>query len=213
MQQLHLEEKDRATVLAHYYRALVTRADIWRSRMDTTSNWAVVSTAGVLSFALSNPEIPHFVVSISAFMSIGFLLLEAHRLRVHHVWQHRVLLLEFGLMRPALNPGCSGNEKWAEELLREMGQTHPVMPWLLAVGRRLRRVYMGLFGVQWFAWLVKLSQHPTQASSLQEAFDRASVWQIPGMPVMALSLVFMLTVTGLALFEGGRDFKDLTGIA
>ncbi len=36
-----IDPRDRTTILVHYYRAMVGRADIWRTRMDTTTNWAI----------------------------------------------------------------------------------------------------------------------------------------------------------------------------
>ena len=32
------------TAMVHFFRAEVQRANVWRQRLDTTTNWAVVST-------------------------------------------------------------------------------------------------------------------------------------------------------------------------
>jgi uncharacterized membrane protein len=41
------------TALTHFYRGERGRADAWRVRLDPTTNWAVVTTGGMLSFAFS----------------------------------------------------------------------------------------------------------------------------------------------------------------
>lgn len=97
-----IEPKDRATILIHFYRAMVGRADIWRVRMDTTTNWAIGATAAVVSFALGSSGLPHFVLLMAPLLTACFLMLEARRLTFYHLWQGRVLRMERGLIRPAL---------------------------------------------------------------------------------------------------------------
>lgn len=43
------------TTLTHFYRAVVGHADVWRQRMDATTNWAAATTAGMITFAFSTP--------------------------------------------------------------------------------------------------------------------------------------------------------------
>ena len=42
--------------MVHFFRAEVHRANIWRQRLDTTTNWAVVTTGAAISFAFSEPQ-------------------------------------------------------------------------------------------------------------------------------------------------------------
>ena len=42
---MEMDSRDRSTILIHYYRAMVGRADVWRMRMDATTNWAIGATA------------------------------------------------------------------------------------------------------------------------------------------------------------------------
>jgi len=42
--------------LAHLYRGEMYRSKIWRTRLDTTTNWAVATTGIALSVAFSNRE-------------------------------------------------------------------------------------------------------------------------------------------------------------
>ena len=44
------------TALSHFYRGEMNRALSWRARLDTTTNWAVVATLGILTFSFNNPQ-------------------------------------------------------------------------------------------------------------------------------------------------------------
>jgi uncharacterized membrane protein len=44
--------------IAHLYRGEIYRSTVWRTRLDSTTNWAVVTTGIALSAAFSAPR-PH----------------------------------------------------------------------------------------------------------------------------------------------------------
>ena len=209
---MQIDPRDRNAILAHYYRAMVGRADIWRMRMDATTNWAIGATAAVISFALGNAATPHFVVYIAALLTLSFLFLEARRLTFYHLWQQRVLLLEEGLIRPALRSGTSeSNDEFDLEssLGAHLGRTVPSMPIAKAIARRLRRIYLYLFGVQFLAWNLKLSSQPTPASSFRELVSRADVLAIPGEVIFVTSSLGLLAVMAFAFMQGGIDREKI----
>lgn len=207
---MRLEDGTRVTVLAHYYRAMVGRADIWRMRMDSTTNWAVGATAAVVSFALGTPSAPHYVVHMAALLTVTFLLLEARRLTFYHLWQRRVLKLERGLVRPALAAEAAGAseggslEALERELAPELGTTIPSMPLSKAIARRLRRVYLYLFAVQLLAWLLKLRIHPQPVDELSGLIAHARIGAVSGGVVVAVSVGGLLFAAVIALAMGGR---------
>ncbi len=209
---MKIDDRDRNTILAHYYRAMVGRADIWRMRMDATTNWAIGATAAVISFALGNAATPHFVVYIAVLLTLSFLFLEARRLSFYHLWQQRVLILEKGLIRAALRSEDSDpvDEFDLESALgAHLGRTVPSMPIAKAIARRLRRIYVYLFGVQLLAWVLKLSSQPTPASSFRELVSRADVGAIPGEVFFVTSGVGFLLVVFFAFMQGGIDRKTI----
>lgn len=209
---MQIDPRDRNAILAHYYRAMVGRADIWRMRMDATTNWAIGATAAVISFALGNAATPHFVVYIAALLTLSFLFLEARRLTFYHLWQQRVLLLEEGLIRPALRSGTSeSNDEFDLEssLGAHLGRTVPSMPIAKAIARRLRRIYLYLFGVQFLAWNMKLSSQPTPASSFRELVSRADVLAVPGEVIFVTSSLGLLAVMTFAFMQGGIDREKI----
>jgi uncharacterized membrane protein len=208
-----IRPQDAPTILTHYYRAMVGRADIWRTRMDTTTNWAIGATAAIMSFALGNAAVPHYVVFIASLMTLSFLMLEARRLTFYHLWQQRVLLLEDGLIRPAVSVlGASpdtivpADDRSLEQALEmHLGRTAPTMPLGKAVARRLRRVYLYLFGVQLLAWMLKISNHPTVATSMSEWIQRAHIGPISGEASVATMGLLFLVASIIAIARGGGD--------
>ncbi len=209
------DAKNRSTILIHYYRAMIGRADTWRMRMDATTNWAIVVTAAMLSFALGSATVPHWSLAIVSLMTLSFLLLEARRLCFYNLWQHRALLVERGLIRPVLwsgepeRPGDTDSTaveaEFREELDPHLGRTIPRMRLRKAVARRLRRVYGYLIGVQVLAWIVKLASHPTPASSMGDIVARAQVGPISGAIVVALVATSFAVVLAFAAALGGRN--------
>lgn len=198
-----IDPRDRHTILVHYYRAMVGRADIWRLRMDTTTNWAIGATAAVLSFGLGDPSTPHLVLSIAPLMTGAFLILEGRRLTFYRLWQERVLLLERALVRPAIaGPDAAGGVDLERDLAPLLGTTIPTMPLAKAIARRLRRVYLFLFAVQGLAWGLKLSIASAEPS-VAGMVEAAQVGRVPGSAVVALVVVSLATATGVAFVLGG----------
>ena len=54
-----LKTSEFVTAMVHLFRAEIQRANVWRQRLDTTTNWAVVATGATLSIAFSQPDIHH----------------------------------------------------------------------------------------------------------------------------------------------------------
>lgn len=198
-------------MLIHYYRAMVGRADIWRMRMDATTNWAIGATAAVVSFALGSPQTPHFAIHIATLLTLAFLLLEARRLTFYHLWQQRVLLLETRWMRPTLAPGADPADpadpfpELGRALAPHLGTTVPTMPLRKAVARRLRRIYLYLFAVQLAAWGLKLASHPSATREAAEIFARARIGTLSGEGVLGIAALGFAALCAFGFLQGGVD--------
>src|ERR1051325_3814284 len=72
--------------LVHFYRGEIQRANTWRNRLDTTTNWAVLTAGATLSFAFSSNANPHFVILINTVLVGFFLFMEARRYRYYEIW-------------------------------------------------------------------------------------------------------------------------------
>ncbi|MBU1877465.1 MAG: DUF2270 domain-containing protein, partial [Chloroflexi bacterium] len=49
-----LQPSEFTTAMVHLFRAEVQRANVWRQRLDTTTNWAVITTGAAISIAFSS---------------------------------------------------------------------------------------------------------------------------------------------------------------
>jgi uncharacterized membrane protein len=173
--------------------------------MDATTNWAIGVTAAMISFSLGSADVPHYVMHIAAGMTVSFLFLEARRLTFYHLWQQRVLLLEQGLIQPAVAGEPSAGPRLEEALAPHLGRTVPTMPLRKAVARRLRRVYLYVFTVQLLAWILKLANHPSPVQSFSELLGRADAVVIPGPAFAALTgLAFGAAILMAAVMGGSQ---------
>src|SRR5688500_6651389 len=80
--------------VVHFYRGEIQRSNTWRMRLDSTTNWAVLTTGAGLSFALSDPAHHHAVILLNALLVTLFLWIEARRYRYYELWSYRVRLME-----------------------------------------------------------------------------------------------------------------------
>src|ERR1044071_4697231 len=92
------------TAMAHFYRGEVQRSNVWRTRLDTTTNWAVFTSAATLSFAFGSATNPPFLIPINSILVAIFLLMEARRYRYYEIWASRVRVLETGYYAQLLAP-------------------------------------------------------------------------------------------------------------
>ena len=104
--------------LAHLYRGEVYRSTVWRTRLDSTTNWAVVTTGIALSATFSSTEAsPLPMVLVGLIVSVFLLLLEARRYRYFNVWRARARLLETDFYAPMIRgEGVRLGADWAELL-------------------------------------------------------------------------------------------------
>lgn len=190
-------------MLAHFYRALVAHMDVWRQRMDATTNWAAATTAAMVTFSFSTSQTPHFVLLLALGFNFTFLLMESRRYQIFDLWRRRFRLLNRYLVHPVLaGPDTVDAEEQRQALARvgaDLGRMVPHLSLFDAVGYRIRRNYAYLFLVTLLAWVLKLEVHPDDAQTLGELVLRAEVGQIPGAMTMAVVGVIILTATVLAI--------------
>ncbi|NJL29111.1 MAG: DUF2270 domain-containing protein [Thermoanaerobaculia bacterium] len=75
--------------MVHFYRAEVSRSTAWRSRLDATTNWAVLTCAGMLSFAFAGEHHSHILLLLTNLIVLSYLLIEARRYRYFEVYRAR----------------------------------------------------------------------------------------------------------------------------
>ncbi|HOT91021.1 MAG TPA: DUF2270 domain-containing protein [Anaerolineae bacterium] len=202
-----LDKGNFTTAMVHLYRAEITRVNLWRNRLDTTTNWSVVTTAGALTFGFSSTQNPHFVILLVLLLVLIFLNIEARRYAYYSLWYHRARLMETEFFAAMLAPPYEPAPDWGDALADVL--RHPVFPishWE-AMGNRFRRNYAAIVTILIASWILKLAVHPAPASGVWELINRATIGQIiPGPVVITLvfSVYFMLFVMTL---EGYRRYR------
>lgn len=195
-----LKSGEFVTAMVHFFRAEIQRANVWRQRLDTTTNWAVVATGATLSIAFSQSNVNHAVIILNTLLVLWFLFIEARRYRYYELWSYRVRLMETDFYAAMLVPPFHPSPDWAESLAENLLAPHfPISVWE-AFGRRLRRNYLWIFLILYASWVAKIWLFPAPLRTLDEFVARAAVGPIPGDLVVILGLVFhaFLLVVALA---------------
>ncbi len=186
--------------LAHLYRGEMYRSTVWRTRLDTTSNWAVVTTGIALSVTFSNVAATPLPIVLISFLLAAFLLFEARRYQFFDVWNTRVRVLESHFYEPMLVGGDSRKDReWTEVLGADLRQLRLHISLVDAIGMRLRRNYGWIFAIQIISFWAKVSVHPTPLTTLTELWERTGVGPIPGPVVLAAGVLFYGALATIAI--------------
>ena len=178
------------TAMVHYYRAEIQRSNIWRQRLDTTTNWAVIASSAAVSFALSAPDHHYGVLMLNTLLVTLFLWMEARRYRYYELWAYRTRLMETDFFAAMLAPPFSPRPEWAESMVDTLHDPEfPISMWE-AFGRRFRRNYVWIFLVLAASWFLKIFIHPTMATSLQAAITRIELGPLSGWQVLSAGLIY-----------------------
>src|SRR5712671_1364026 len=181
--------------MAHFYRGEVQRSNTWRTRLDTTTYWAVLTAGATLSFTFSSPLSPHFVIPINSILVTVFLVMEARRYRYYEIWASRVRVMETGYLAPMLAPdSVPRDQEWASHLANDLLTPHFTISVWEAIGRRLRRNYLWIFLLLALSWNLKVYLHPVPADTLELFLQRATVGLVPGWIVFIVGFVFNMAI-------------------
>ena len=198
------------TAMIHFYRGEVQRSNTWRNRLDTTTNWAVITAGATLPFVFSSPLNPHFLIPLNSILVAIFLLMEARRYRYYEIWSSRVRILETGYFAHLLSPESTPpDEAWAEHLAGDLITPHFTITEWEAVGRRLRRNYLWIFALLALSWNLKVYLHPLPARNFDIFIERATVGVVPGWIVFVVGIVFNAAIAMFAI--GTVRLREATG--
>jgi uncharacterized membrane protein len=199
------------TAMVHFYRGEIQRSNVWRTRLDTTTNWAVITTGATLSFVFSSPDSPHFAIPINTILVAIFLFMEARRYRYYEVWANRVRVLETGYFAPMLSHQTIPPDKeWADHLATDLLTPHFTITDWEAIGKRLRSNYIWIFLLLGLSWTLKIYLHPWPIDFsklwVDELLRRTAVGLAPGWLVLFVGAVFNISMLSLAFIT--RRLKD-----
>jgi uncharacterized membrane protein len=192
--------------IAHLYRAEVYRSTTWRTRLDTSTNWAVVTLGIALSIAFASPGASPLPLVLVGVLIIFFLMLEARRYRHFNVWRARTRWMETRFYAPLLD----GKElhldtDWHDVLANDYVAPKFHVTLLEAVGRRIRSNYLWILLIQTLAYVGKLMVHPYPVLDVHTFVLRADIGPVPGEMVLAIGASYVVCWTGIALWSLRHD--------
>jgi uncharacterized membrane protein len=193
--------------LAHLYRGELYRSTVWRTRLDATTNWAVVSTGLALSLTFSDSTASPLPLVLVGLLVAVFLCIEARRYRFFDFWRVRAHILETQFFGPILlGEGIQTANGWNQVLYQDYVKPRLHITYADALGRRLRKNYSWIFAIQVASYLGKLLIHPDPIVSIQELWERATIGPVPGQLVLLAGLLFHSSwlVTAFITRRGGR---------
>lgn len=211
-----LTRQEYISAMVHFYRGEMYRSQIWRMRLDTTTNWAVVTTAAVVSFTFGDATHPHIILLLANLLIAIFLIHEARRFRYFAVYRARVRMLEENFFLPLLTRRLTSPlSGWGEMVATDLDQPKFKTTFFEAIGFRLSRNYLWIFLILTLAWFVKLFVHPTQATSFRTIYDRMAVGTLAPWVVLLACAAFLaisVVATVVSWRRGALDVDEIKGL-
>ncbi|RMF40877.1 MAG: DUF2270 domain-containing protein [Alphaproteobacteria bacterium] len=192
--------------VAHLYRGEVYRSTIWRTRLDHTTNWAVVTLGVALSVSFAAPEASPLPLMVVGVLIVLFLMLEARRYRYFNVWRARARWLERNFYAPMLLDGdLHLDDGWQKVLAQDYLEPRYHVGMMTAIGRRIRRNYLWILIIQSLAFMGKIAVHPFPVMNLEQAFRRADVGPVPGQLIIVIWFVYVSSWIAIAIWSYRED--------
>ncbi len=212
-----LTRQEYITAMSHLYRGEMQRANSWRNRLDATTNWAVITAAGMVSFLFTNPLNSHLVILFTNLAVLAYLVIEARRYRYFEVYRARIRMLEENFFIPIVTRCLkSPMANWQAAVAGDLDQPKFKSSVIEAMGFRLIRNYWIIFSFVLGGWLMKVGLQPDAPHSFRELYERVGVGPIPAWAVLLGGGSFYGSLILLALkgrhFHGKDPDDEIAGV-
>lgn len=193
------------TFVIHLFRSETGREMALRSRLDVTTGGAVVVTSGLISFAFTSPDVSHVILLANVILIFVFLLVEARRYQMYAKLKYRVRYIERDYIAPLINRISTEPQKIAYQphidpsLVNSLLEHKSPISRLEAIARRLRSIYIYLFGVIYVVWLDKILSGRTDQPWLDYINQQAKVSHASGAVIFLLFTTVVLVALVLSL--------------
>jgi uncharacterized membrane protein len=207
-----LYDQGYVNAMSHFYRGELARIMVWRTRLDTTTNWAVTSSTAIITIAFSNIGVPHLIFFFNLAIVWIMLWIEARRYRFYDAFRARVRMLEAHFLVPMVmeNRHLLQGE-WKKLVCEDLILPSFKISMLEAVGRRLKRNYVFIFLLIMVAWIMKIFLHARQPIDSVVAFYRElKVGYIESWFVAVIFAGTLITVIGIAIYVGRKTSGEVT---
>ena len=200
-----LSRSEYITAMTHFYRAEMQRATDWRIRLDTTTNWSIISVMGLVSFSMAENERSQIVLAVGMLLVFTFLVIEARRFRFFDIWRSRVRMLEQNFVGPILQRNqISPIKDWGDKVAADLLRPRYKLTWHQALRIRLMKNYLPMFALLLACWVIKVESlyFGMENSNLTEfLWQRSKLGDLPiwGSIAVVVSLyVYLIGVIALA---------------
>lgn len=195
-----LNRAEYIAALVHLYRGESARALAWRNRLDTTTNWAILATVGILTFSFSNPQYAQETLITGMYANLVFMLHEARRFRFFDVWRSRVRMIEENFYGPILRRDlASPISRWGDRVADDLLHPKFKITMAQAIKARLIRNYSYILVFLLLAWLGRAAAFPRiHDIETRGIFDMGVFpWWVPAAMVALLygALVLLVILT------------------
>ncbi|MCB1034454.1 MAG: DUF2270 domain-containing protein [Acidobacteria bacterium] len=205
-----LTRQEYISAVVHLYRGEMARANVWRTRLDTTTHWAILTAMGMLSFAFNQADHSHATLLVAMIILINFLVLESRRYLFFDVWRKRVRMVEENFYNPILSREVvSPKDFWGRLVAQDLQRPSFKLGYLQACRSRLVRNYLMLFILLLAAWVVKICIHPVPIGQepLQWQLNMA-LGPIPWWLILGFVVLLYGTIFALVLFGKGSSLQE-----
>jgi uncharacterized membrane protein len=199
------------TAMSHFYRAEMGRIMSWRTRLDTTTNWAVTTSTAIITIAFSNAGVPHLIFFFNLAIVWMMLWIEARRYRFYDAFRARVRMIEAHFLVPMV----TGNHHLLQGEWKKLVAEDLILPSfkiskLEAVGRRLKRNYIYIFILIMVAWVMKIFLHARPPiDSVSTFYHALRVGNIPSWLVAIIFLGTFVTVIGITIYVSRKSSGEI----
>ena len=178
--------------MSHFYRGELGRIMAWRSRLDTTTTWAITSTTTIFTVAFSFREMPHIIFFFNLCIVSIMLWIEARRYRFYDAFRARVRMMEAHFLVPMLSRNTQMlHGEWQKIVCEDLLLPAFKISKLEAVGRRLKRNYIFIYLTILVAWITKIFMHSKAPITGFPAFFNALA--VSGLPSWVVAALFGFT--------------------
>lgn len=130
------------------------RSMVWRTRLDTSTNWAIISTLAILTSSLNNPEYATEALLLGMFVNVIFLVIEARRFRFFDVWRARVRMMEENFYGGILRRDQRSMDRdWGHQVAADLLCPRFHLTRIQAFRARLMRNFRFIFALFLIAWV------------------------------------------------------------
>jgi len=195
-------DREYYTAMSHFYRGELGRIMVWRQRLDATTNWAILTATGVITFALGHLEISHVVFMLANIMIFLLLTIEGRRYRYYDAYRARVRMLEAHFLVPVVVRRSDMLEgDWRSLLAEDLLLPSYKMGIRESTGRRLNRNYIWIFLILLGSWILKIFIHGPPIKSFGTFLKIAQQNQpLPAVLFWSLIIAFYIMLIVLCIY-------------